>query len=319
MPYNAALFLRAQTAVHAGAGTSIGVIDLPIQRERHTQWPTVQGSSIKGVLRDAFRRYLIDTGALTDDEQPKQIVSRREADRKGSLQTIFGPATNDGEYAGALSVTDARLLGFPVRSARGVFAIVTCYSVLKRLEADLQMAGLSFGNQLALNAELALKDDQIVASDEAFGALNVEQRVLLEDLIFNRDATHSGIAQKVGQWLTSVTGSATDRRFVIVSDNAFTYLAKHTTELATRIALDYDTKRVKQGALFVLELLPPETILYSLLLADKPRRENGLPQDQIIPQIKCALKDKLLQIGGEETTGKGWCRTTVYTGGQPKQ
>ena len=33
------LSLHALTGVHWGAGASIGTIDLPIQRERHTQWP----------------------------------------------------------------------------------------------------------------------------------------------------------------------------------------------------------------------------------------------------------------------------------------
>ncbi len=36
----AALFLYAVSPVHMGAGTATGLIDNPIQRERHTRHPT---------------------------------------------------------------------------------------------------------------------------------------------------------------------------------------------------------------------------------------------------------------------------------------
>ena len=49
------LGLYAQTAMHPGSGTALGAVDLPVQRERHTQWPTIAGSALKGILRDASR------------------------------------------------------------------------------------------------------------------------------------------------------------------------------------------------------------------------------------------------------------------------
>ena len=42
------LSLHALTSVHWGAGTSLGAVDLPIQRERHTDWPNGAGSALKG-------------------------------------------------------------------------------------------------------------------------------------------------------------------------------------------------------------------------------------------------------------------------------
>jgi len=47
----AMLFLYCETPVHAGTGTSLSIVDLPIQRERITGLPIVQASSLKGVLR----------------------------------------------------------------------------------------------------------------------------------------------------------------------------------------------------------------------------------------------------------------------------
>ncbi len=124
----AMLFLHAQTALHPGSGTALGVVDLPIQRERHTQWPLIPGSSLKGVIRDACRR---------------------KAGNEDRLFAAFGPDTADADkHAGAISITDARILAFPVRSLRGVFAWVTAPAVLERFNRDAGLAGMP---QLALN------------------------------------------------------------------------------------------------------------------------------------------------------------------------
>jgi CRISPR-associated protein Cmr4 len=41
------VFLYAETPLHAGSGTALGAVDLPVQRERMTNLPMVQGSGIK--------------------------------------------------------------------------------------------------------------------------------------------------------------------------------------------------------------------------------------------------------------------------------
>src|SRR5690606_18302582 len=45
---SALLLLCTETPLHAGTGQSVAGIDLPIQREVHTQWPCVYGSAVKG-------------------------------------------------------------------------------------------------------------------------------------------------------------------------------------------------------------------------------------------------------------------------------
>ena len=49
------LFFEVKTPLHAGSGNDLGVIDLPIQRERHTEYPKIEGSSLKGALREALK------------------------------------------------------------------------------------------------------------------------------------------------------------------------------------------------------------------------------------------------------------------------
>jgi len=113
------LGLYSVTPVHAGSGAELSVVDLPIQRERHTQFPVIWGQSLKGVLRRAYEK--------TDNTD------------KEKTRVIFGPDTNNAsDHAGAISVGDAKILLFPVRSLKGVFAYVTCPLVLERFVEDVE-------------------------------------------------------------------------------------------------------------------------------------------------------------------------------------
>ncbi|WP_353563327.1 RAMP superfamily CRISPR-associated protein, partial [Longimonas sp.] len=49
------VYLHVRTPMHAGTGAELGIVDLPIQRERATGYPKVEGSSLKGAIREAFR------------------------------------------------------------------------------------------------------------------------------------------------------------------------------------------------------------------------------------------------------------------------
>ena len=68
------LYLFTRTPLHVGAGASVGAIDQPIQRERHTGFPIIPGSSIKGVLRYTAQsrcRMEPDRGGLAALSRPR--------------------------------------------------------------------------------------------------------------------------------------------------------------------------------------------------------------------------------------------------------
>ena len=46
------LVIFTRTPLHVGTGNSVGAIDQPVVRERHTGFPIIPGSGLKGVLRD---------------------------------------------------------------------------------------------------------------------------------------------------------------------------------------------------------------------------------------------------------------------------
>ena len=101
--------LFTRTPLHVGCGSSVGVVDLPVLRERATGFPTVPGSALKGVLRDLF------------------------ATEPQTQETLFGKP--DGR--GKILVGEARLAAFPVRSAKGGFAWLTSPLALGRLDNDI--------------------------------------------------------------------------------------------------------------------------------------------------------------------------------------
>ena len=331
------LGIHALTALHPGAGAALGTVDLPVQRERHTGWPTIAGSALKGILRDTCREQISRQSGLDDlprhDDKPaKDGKPEEKAKREGSgreranntlaLNELFGPPTaGSSEFAGAVSVTDARLLAYPVRSLKGVFAWITCPSVMERFARDAGMAKLptvTAGNLKPSAALTAMIPPGCPCDIDG-------KHILLEE--FKLDV----VAGDPTAWATSVasqllptTPEYTDtvRRFAkqlaVVHDDDFTHFVKYATEVTARIGLDYETKTVKGGALFYQEFLPTESLFYSVVIVNAARTRNA-------PKVAGELMKSLggmvanvpvLQIGGDETTGKGFCSVRLTTGGK---
>lgn len=152
------LFLYAETAVHAGSGRAAGgATDLPIQRERVTQYPLVQASGLKGALRADFRE------------------RKKLKDEDGLVKEIFGEAGGeDKNYAGAVSVGDARLLLLAVRALKGVFAYVTsahALSLLRRTVGKKRVRRPS-GSRRASSGALSRRPLKFSASPTAWRILS---------------------------------------------------------------------------------------------------------------------------------------------------
>ena len=287
MSDNTLLFIHALTGLHPGSGTALGVVDLPVQRERHTHWPTIPGSSLKGVMR-----------AECGDRQDENILA------------AFGPETgNASDHAGAVAFSDARILAFPVRSLTGVFAWVTCKDVLTRLKRDLGLIGGHFPAVPDIEKDhAACVGDALIASDN---------RLMLEEFEFSRSDSN---AEKIADWIAdhAVQDAGTADRLrshlAVLHDDDFTHFVRNATEVVARVRLD-ERKTVRTGALFYEEYLPAETLFYSLVLCSDSRR----------PAVQCSSADILqwlrghapqtLQIGGGETVGKGFCAVRFDNGG----
>ncbi len=140
---------------------------------------------------------------------------------------------------------------------------------------------------------------------------------MLEEFEFRKVA---GDPTAVGRWVADyllpdrpefqATRARFLRQFLLLSDDDFTHFARHATEVSARIGLNYESKTVKGGALFYQEFLPPETVLYSVVLANASRARNGGGKDAAgVLRFLTEHIPGLLQVGGDETTGKGYCAT----------
>lgn len=296
------LMLHALSGMHPGSGTALGVVDLPVQRERHTQWPTIPGSSLKGVLRAATR------------------PSALEGENKSQWEAAFGPDTKHAsEHAGAISLTDARLFAFPVRSLCGIFAWVTCPEVLYRLNNDLQLCKSS-----GIDADLSplqnrtKGDPALLPADSPLLVGEEKDRLVLEEFEFVR----RGDAPAIRDWAATHFGAKNPAlaerirsRLVVLSDDSFTHFVRHATEVVARIGLNYETKTVATGALFYEEYLPAGCLFYSVTLAeDSYRKDWKKSATDMLSYIENALQEQpVLQIGGNSTVGKGLCQAHLLS------
>lgn len=297
------LFLHALTSLHPGSGTALGVVDLPVQRERHTRWPNIPGSALKGVLRDYCRRAA--AGSL------------QENDCSPDLTAAFGPPTAEADkHAGALSFTDARILAFPVRSLKGIFAWVSCPAVLDRFVRDAALAGRKPGfTTPKVDAGKALLSSRAVVG---IGKNNSE--AVFEEFAFAVADGAGDVAKAISE--LAIADEATRARlvdhFAILPDDDFNHFVQHATEVVARVALNYETKTVREGALFYQEFLPPETIFYSVVIATASRNGSARRADEMLSYLRKTLAVNgtlpVIQIGGDETTGKGLCALSMTRG-----
>ncbi len=278
------LLIHALSPLHAGTGHAIGAVDLPIARDKATGFPYVPGSSIKGVLRDA--------AAVLGAERRTQI---------------FGPERDRaGDHAGALMVGDANLLLMPARSLVGTFAWVTSPWLLRRFARDALEAGVKIPE--VTDPETA--ERAVVAKDSA---LLSGDRVVFEDLDFvaKKETSIDDLGARLGSLLFPDTlpdantwRALLRRRLCVLHDDAMSYFSEHGTDITTRIALDPDAKTVRSGSLWTEESLPTESVLASLVAAQRVGKTA--------PEATLAEVGKLvanpLQLGGDATVGRGRCR-----------
>ncbi|PAT36462.1 type III-B CRISPR module RAMP protein Cmr4 [Vandammella animalimorsus] len=289
---SALLLLTAATPLHAGTGQSAAGVDLPIQREAHNRWPCVFGSAVKGALRaHAFHH---------PDFKPDDLIE------------LFGPdhaaaaGERDSSHAGALLVGDALLLALPVRSLQSAFKWVTCPAALRRFAQHAERLGLN------LNIPQGFAPDAQTALGGKAGPLFLEEFRFAQQQNTDIAPLAQTLAQLSGGGLDAPTLEA---QLVVVSNDIFAFLVQNATPVNAHIAIDAASKTVKDGALWHEESLPPETLLYIPLTATASRKkgsERSAAQllerfEQLLPAGK-----NWLQLGGNETTGMGWCRVGIH-------
>lgn len=302
-----ALYLYTHSPVHAGAGSSLSAVDLPIQRERATGFPIIQSGSLKGALKEGAR-------------------NKYSKDKKDLLEALFGPDKPD--FASAIGVGDAQILLFPVRSFKGVFAWTTCITVLQRWARA--MKGI---HKVPEIPPAPTREPDDTPQCYSLDGIVSDKYVILEDLLFkNQSEPHSengkGMVSALAEFLATKIfdnepywQNRLKSHLVILPDDEFTFFVQHATEVQTRIRLNPDTKNVERGALWTEEHLPEDTLLYAPIYARRimsPSQQDCLkdlrnPDDpnkeaeNVLTELTKTLNG-IIQLGGDETTGHGFVR-----------
>lgn len=303
-------FLTVETPLHAGSGTDLGVVDLPIQRERHTGFPKFEGSGLKGGIREAFEN---DDAEIEVDSQKVKICD------KDVISLVFGPENGD-DHGSSIGFTDARLLLFPVKSMKGVFAWITCPKVLERFITDLNLAEiqnvpeLPEENTVPNNCKLLFENNKVILEEYTF-KVKYDEKCSNLALWLSNNVVPKG--QIFNYWTQKL-----QKDLVILSDDDFKDFVNLSTEVITRVKINNETGTVQTGALFTEEYLPSETILYSLILTnpvfiekgkDKKifAKKNGKNEEDLVMEYFVNALPHVLQLGGNSTIGKGIVRTRI--------
>ena len=280
--------LHAISPVHAGAGAATGAVDLPIQRERHTGWPHIQASGVKGAFRDHCERVWmhrdIEVDKLVSEEKKKRAIEL--------ANRIFGQSDGKISQAGAVAFSDARLLAFPVRSNVAPFVWVVCPALLKRLARDLALAGQ--GND-ALLAATVQDDTYCVLAGEVTG------QVILEDVCLAPDESD---CKEVGDFFKTFIPAV--ERLLLIPDDHFSFLMETATEVQAQIKIDSATGTTPKGSLRYQELLSADAVLYSVVFFgdERAEEENMIVLDTLKKSVQEAVASHI-QIGGDMTLGRG--------------
>jgi len=305
-----ALFIYCVSPVHMGAGTALGLIDNPIQRERHTEYPMIAGSGLKGAVRHHFWSQI-----------PEDIRTDKEKYKTHLLNRLFGPETNASDFAGAISFGDAQLVAFPVRSVKKAFVYVTSPTALARAVRLLNITGADVNWTIPemISGHCRLLNRQLL----------IGKKLLLEAFEFTApevtpDSKPDSCLYPIAEWLAGNALPDSDAYaffrdklatdLVLLSDEDFGYFVRNATVVEPHVRINNETGTADDGGLFYTENLPPESLLLAPVMASVERSSKGaLNTEQVLENVLRGseegswkgLDSALLQIGCDATTGRG--------------
>ena len=291
----AAVFLYAISPVHMGAGSATGIIDNPIQRERHTNHPCFAGSGIKGAVRHGFESL---------------------GGRPDLIAPLFGPDSKQDLHAGAVAFGDAQLVAFPIRSLRRSYVYATSPQALARTRRLLALAGhtASWTDHDVAEGRCRVVNPALLSQRklhlEAFEYEADEDASALETVA--RDLANLAIPDGHGYgFFRDKLASDT----VLLSDTDFAYFVEHATLVEPHVRIDDVTGTADEGGLFYTENLPPESLLIAPVFASKTRDGKvRMEASAVMPKIKTVMNERLLQMGGDATIGRGLVLAKVVGG-----
>ena len=312
------LYLFTRTPLHVGAGSSVGAIDQPIQRERHTGFPIIPASSLKGSFADQWPAPFLDAKKQRSRVSTEVRDNRTEVAEASDAAWLFGSDAATASSAGALQFGEARLLAFPIRSARGSFAWITSPLLLRRAARDGVIA-----RQL-LDGLKEPGDGEAICDDGPDSKLARDHRVVLEEYTYTPKGW-LGLG-KLGERfaeLLNPPGAEADpvwkevpSRLVLLSDGMMSFFAKNACEVAQHVRINDETGTADPRGLFNQENVPSETLFYAVIHATRSRlkcdpwttKTDVDALDEFAAKVASQIA---FQFGGDASTGLGYCTARI--------
>jgi CRISPR-associated protein Cmr4 len=293
--------LKVLTPLHIGAGQGLGHVDLPIVREAHTNFPYIPGTSLKGALRNLEIKKVAEKREEKPSQLEEKLTDKDKFDPEDGdivrLAKIFGTAGEVAEQdkealeegkeigAGKVLFSDAFIVLFPVKSAKGVFSLTTCPYVINRF---FELLGID------QRVEDVPEGKVKVLSTNGHKNLINNNKLLLEEFAF--EAEESEELKKFVELVGTFVEEKDKPRIVCVNDTDFMDFVSNYTEVRTHIKINLDTGTADRGALWTEEYVPAESVFaFSLVFLEEV--DFSLDPDF-----------HLFHLGGDITTGKGFVK-----------
>ena len=302
------LFLLTRTPLHAGAGDVVGAIDRPICRERHTGLPVIPGSAIKGAIADCWVQKM-----WTKDANGREYF---QSIKPPEAHWLFGAPSSEKAKSsqGALQFSEAKLLAFPIRSAKGCFGWITSPLLIKRFARD---GGYHWFKEdrrpdPEYIPEIEPRDDQAIF---AGNTLSMGDKIVLEEYTFYR-ARESGrevpfpnkLLVEFARILSRDTvWSEAPQRLVILNNQLVSFFTQSACEIAQHGAVDESSGVIQSGGFYTQENVPSDTLFYTVINCTDEAGSDGSRKPDEELRLKMESKNGILQIGADASTGLGYC------------
>jgi CRISPR-associated protein Cmr4 len=304
------LYLYAESPVHAGAADSLDLLDLPVQREAATGYPVIWGQSLKGALRQAAadRQAAGDADGWTSAMVIQVFGS--EPGEPGQTSEPGEPDESRQTTPGLLAVGDAQLIAMPVPTLRRTFAWVTSDIALGRLARKYTTLGRAAPRVPSVAEDRGAAPDAqwTDTPNEVLGPCLVPLGTERDESLREWAGLIADDAIGVGEPFQPFAGKfRTD--LLLAGSQIMPTLLRECTEQSVRVQLNKD-KIVENGP-FYSEYLPAETILAASLTLRQSLTPQQSPDAKAedhqtrMQAVRDLLDGRLLQVGGDETLGKG--------------
>jgi CRISPR-associated protein Cmr4 len=328
------LYIFTRTPLHVGAGASVGAIDQPIQRERHTGFPIIPASALKGSFADQWPVTL-----RNEQNEQVRVTSKKVGDRfvidqmdPSNAAWLYGSDDAHVSFAGSLLFSEARLLAFPIRSAKGSYAWITCPLMLQRAARDgVFGSSEKDASDNEMNSLLAalerLTEPEDSQANYLSSKLDLTGKIVLEEYCFTQtrlDNAPEPLPNGLGEALAKLVpdelwSSSITERLVILSNGMMSHFVTTACEIAQHVRINDETGTAEGGALFNQENVPADTLFYSTLRATGSRvpgdrfkdAPNTIPGTNALEAFTKVVSHGVFQFGGDASTGLGFCTVTI--------